>query len=179
VLATTRRKTAGRAGISSVSDGWKPDAETVRSTHRDREPSAIRPGWDDLRQTEGTGVTRAVKHRKGRRLVRVEVRATIGEPVKQSYPVHIERLNGVLRDRLGCLTRKTHAVAKGIARWGALFRLTRFAHNWLRSHVALRLPLPQAVNGRRDDQRTPAMAIGLTDHAWTWTAFIMTTGKAH
>jgi hypothetical protein len=40
------------------------------------------------------------------------VRATIGEPVEQPYPVDIERLNGVLRDRLRCLTRKAHAFAK-------------------------------------------------------------------
>ena len=37
-------------------------------------------------------------------------------------PVHIERLNGVLRDRLACLTRKTlDAFAKSTSRWGALF----------------------------------------------------------
>jgi hypothetical protein len=125
-----------------------------------------------------------VKHRKGRRLVRVEVRATIGEPVDQPYPVHIERFNGVLRDRLGCLTRKTHAFAKEVARWDALFSLTLFAHNGVpasgsRPHSALRLPLPQPVIGRRYDQRTPAMAIGLTDHAWTWREFLMTRDKAH
>jgi hypothetical protein len=26
---------------------------------------------------------------------------------------------------------------------------------------------------------SPAMAIGLTDHAWTWTEFLMTKDKAH
>jgi len=34
--------------------------------------------------------------------------------------VHIERLNGTLRDRLGALTRKTHAFAKRDATWDAL-----------------------------------------------------------
>jgi hypothetical protein len=132
-----------------------------------------------LRPTEGIRLTQAVKHRKGRRLVRVEVRATIGESVEQPYPVYIERFNGVLRDRLGCLTRKTHAFAKDIARWDALFSLTLFAHNWIRPHIALRLHLPQPVKGRRYDQRTPAMAIGLTDHAWTWCELMMTRDKAH
>lgn len=179
VVATTRQRTAGRVGIPYVWDGWKPYAETVRTTYRDREPSGIRPGWDYLRPTEGVRLTQAVKHRKGRRLIRVEVRATIGESVEQPYPVHIERFNGVLRDRLGCLTRKTHAFVKEIALWDALFSLTLFEPNWIRSHIALRLPVPQLVDSRRYDQRTPAIAIGLTDHAWTWTEFIMTRVKAH
>jgi hypothetical protein len=112
-----------------------------------------------LRPTEGIRLTKAVKHRKGRRLVRVEVRATIGDTVDQPYPVHIERFNGVLRDRLGCLTRKTHAFAKEIALWDALFRLTLFEHNWLRPHVALRMPLLPPVNGRRYVRRTPVASL--------------------
>jgi hypothetical protein len=151
-----------------VSDGWKPYEKTIRTTYREREPSGIRPGWDILRPTEGLRLTQAVKHRKGRRLVRVEVRATSGDPVAQPYPVHSERFNGVLRNQLGCLTRKTHAFAKETALWEALFSLTLFAHNWLRPHLALRLRLPQPVNGRRYDQRTPATSLGLTDHLWTW-----------
>jgi hypothetical protein len=120
-----------------------------------------------------------VKHRKGRWLVRVEVRATIGEPVAQPYPVHIQRFNGVLRDRLGCLTRKTHAFAKEIALRGALFRLILIEHNWLRPYIALRLPLPRPVDGRRHDRRTPAMAIGLADHTGTRTGFLMRRNQAH
>jgi IS1 family transposase len=178
VVATTRQRTAAQVGIPYVSDGWEPYAETIRTTYRDREPSGIRPGWDILRPTEGIRLTQAVKHRKGKRLSRVEVRATIGEPVDQPYPVHIERFNGVLRDRLGCLTRKTHAFAKEAVLWDALFGLTLFAHNWLRPHIALRLRLLQPVNGRHYDQQTPAMATGLTDHTWTWTEFLMMRDKA-
>jgi hypothetical protein len=179
VVATTRQRTAGQVGVPYVSDGWKPYAETVRTTYRDREPSGIRPGWNILRPTEGIRLTQAVKHRKGRRLIRIEARATIGELVEQPYPVHIERLNGVLRDRLGCLTRKTHAFAKEASLWDALFSLTLFERNWVRPHIALRLRLPEPVNGRRYDQRTPAMAIGLTDHAWTWTEVMMTRGNTN
>jgi hypothetical protein len=179
VVAATRQRTAGQVGIPYVSDGWKPHEETIRTTCRDREPSGIRPRWDNLRPTAGIRLTQAVKHRKGRRLVRVDVRTTIGEPVEQPYPVHIERFNGVLRDRLGSLTRKTHAFAKEAVLWDALFGLMLFVHNWLRPHIALRLRLPQPVNGRRYDQRTPAMATDLPDHIWTWTEFLMTRDKAH
>lgn len=179
VVAATRQRTAGQVGIPYVSDGWKPYEETIRTTYRDREPSGIRPGWDILRPTEGIRLTQAVKHCQGRQLIRVEVRATIGEPVEQPYPVHIERLNGVLRDRLGCLTRKTHAFAKQAELWDALFSLTLFEHNWIRPHIALRLRLLQPMKGHRYDQRTPAIAIGLTDHSWTWRELLMMRGKAH
>jgi hypothetical protein len=55
-----------------------------------------------LRPTEGIRLTQAVKHRKGRRRPeRVALRATIGDPIDQSYPVPIARFNGLLRDRLG------------------------------------------------------------------------------
>ena len=95
-------------------------------------------------------------------------------------PVHIERLNGVLRDRLACLTRKTHAFAKTAQTWDALFGLAIFEHNWLRAHPAL--SRPSTVPGRCYDRRTPAIAIGLTDHRWSWREFLTTKtkiGRAH
>jgi hypothetical protein len=179
VVATTRRRTTGQVGIPYVCNGWRPYEATVRTTYRDREPSGIRPGWGYQRPTKGIRLTQAVKHRKRRRLIRVEVRATLGEPVEQPDPAHVERFNGVLRDRLGCLTWKTHAFAKEVALWDALLSLTFFERHWLRPHIALRVRLPQPVNGRRYDQRTPAMALGLTDHAWTWTEFMVARGKTH
>jgi len=56
--------------------------------------------------------------------------------------------------------------------WDALFSLALFEHNWLRSHVALRLPVPEAHAGRRYERRSPAMALGLTDHVWSWDEFL-------
>ncbi len=87
-------------------------------------------------------------------------------------PVHTERLNGVLRDRLACLTRKTHAFAKTTQTWDALFGLRIFEHDWLRPHPALSRPSTEP--GRCYDQHTPAMAIGLTDHRWSWREFLTT-----
>jgi hypothetical protein len=55
-----------------------------------------------LRVPEGASLTQTIKHRDEHgRLLNVEIRATIGATgVEQPVPVHIERLNGVLRDRL-------------------------------------------------------------------------------
>jgi hypothetical protein len=38
----------------------------------------------------------------------------------------------VLRDRLACLTRKTHAFAKRELTWDAAVALCLFEHNWMR-----------------------------------------------
>ena len=67
----------------------------------------------------------------------------------RSYAVHLERLNGVLRDRLTCLTRTAHGFAKAVDAWNALLTLALFEHNWLRPHLALRVPLPKSQDGCR------------------------------
>jgi hypothetical protein len=153
-------------------DGWEPYATTIKEIYRDAEPARVNPNWKILKPTEGIALTQAVKHRKGRRLERVEVRAVFGEVANLPYAVHLERLNGTLRDRLNFLTRKSHGFAKEVATWDALFSLALFEHNWLRSHVALRVPLPAPHQGRRYDQRSPAMALALSDHIWSWKAFL-------
>lgn len=104
--------------------------------------------------------------------MRVEVRVVIGEAVACPYTVHQERVNGSLRDRLACLTRKTHAFAKREETWDALVGLALFEHNWLRPHPALRERLESEASGRHYRRRTPAMAIGLTDHVWEWEEFL-------
>ena len=102
----------------------------------------------------------------------MEIRATLGTRMKPAGAVHVERLNGVLRDRLAALTRKTHAFAKRDATFDALVGLQLFDHNFQRPHRALRLP---AVDGRhRYQQRSPAMAVGITDHRWSFHELLTT-----
>jgi hypothetical protein len=171
VVRATRERTAGRAGVPWLSDGWAAYPEAVDGIYRDPVPAGP-PGWAILEPVPGVALTQAIKRRTGRRLERVEVRATIGEPAAQPHDVHVERLNGVLRDRLACLTRKTHAFAKEERTWDAALGLALFEHNWLRPHPALRTPLPDPVGARRYARRTPAQAIGLADRAWRWIDFL-------
>ncbi len=104
--------------------------------------------------------------------MRVEVRCRFGESPECPYTVCVERLNGVLRDRLACLTRKTHAFAKKELTWDAAVALCLFEHNWMRPLRALREREPDPSTGRRYRQRSPAMVLGLTDHLWSWTEFL-------
>jgi IS1 family transposase len=179
VVQTTRVRTAEQAGIAWISDGWEPYAETIAEAYCDPVPvSTGGRAWTVLHRTPGVRLTQVVKHRRGRRLDHVEVRATFGAPVEQPHTVHVERLNGVLRDRLACLTRKTHAFAKAAGTWDAAVRLVLFEHNWLRPHPALRQPLPAPIGQRRYLRRTPAMLLGLADRPWSWLAFL-TTALSH
>jgi len=171
VVRETRARTAGGAGVGWLSDGWAPYAEAIDRLYRDPVPAGP-PRWAILEPAPGAALTQAIKRREGRRLERVEVRATIGAAAAQPHDVHIERLNGVLRERLACRTRQTHAFAKADATRDAALGLALCEHNWLRPHPALRTPLPEPVGGRRYARRTPAQAIGLANHPWSWAEFL-------
>ena len=67
---------------------------------------------------------------------------------------------------------QTHAFAKKVETWDVRVILCLFEHNWLRPHRALREPREDLSDGRRYRQQTPAMAVGLTDHIWTWEEFL-------
>src|SRR6266568_3570764 len=119
-------------------------------------------------------LTQTIKHRNEHgKLLSIEIRAAIGEVIPEPATVHIERVNGALRDRLNALTRKTHAFAKRDATWDALVSLQLFEHNWIRPHRALRLL--RSTEPRRYLPHTPAMALGLTAHPWSWISFLTTS----
>jgi IS1 family transposase len=180
VVQTTRARTAAAAGVLWISDGWEPYAATIADIYTDPAPAGIGGrDWRILVPTPGVRLTQAVKHRHGRRLARIEVRATIGPVADQPHTVHIERFHGVLRDRIGCLTRKTHAFAKETHTWDAAVRLAIFERNWLRPHIALRRPRVVPEQRRRYDRRTPAMALGLTDHPWSFVEFLTRPAISH
>ena len=173
VVAQTRARTVNRVGVPRVSDERDAYRQALRRVYRGPVRTGRR-GCPPLRPTPATGLVQAVKQRRGRRLVRVAVRVVPGDPVGGPYTVHVERLNGVLRDRLACLTRKTHAFAKTDRTWDAAVTLALFEHNGLRAHTALRqrLPEPSALGARRYQPRSPAMAIRLADPIWTWEEFL-------
>jgi hypothetical protein len=158
--------------LSWFSDGWhgyrsilvRAYRQPVRTGKRGR-PAFVVP--------ETLTLTQTVKHRDEHgHLVSVEIRAALGGGMEPAGTVHVERLNGALRDRLNALTRKTHAFAKRDATFDALVGLQLFDHNFHRPHRALRLPGGQGVH--RYQQRSPAMALGLTDHLWSFQTLLTT-----
>jgi hypothetical protein len=61
---------------------------------------------------------------------------------------------------------------KRVRTWDAAVWMCLFEHNWITPHVALREEAPELPRGQRYRRRTPAMAVGLTDHPWTWATFL-------
>ncbi len=79
---------------------------------------------------------------------------------------YIERLNATFRSCLAPLVRRGRAIARTETWLTAGMWLVGCAYNFCWCHDSLRLTAP-AGSGRRWQERTPAMAAGLTDHPWT------------
>jgi hypothetical protein len=171
VVSLTRERTTGRRGIRWISDGLQAYRDLIRWTYRDPVRGAGR-GQPRMVRTPGVGLTQIVKHRVGARVVRVTYRHCFGERSPDPHTVRVERLNGCVRDRLNCVTRKTHGFAKRVGTWNALVGLALFEHNWLRPHPSLREAASDLPKGRRYRRRTPAMVMGLIDHPLSWTEFL-------
>ena len=164
-VTTTVERTHQRE-LHWFSDGWHGYQSILVRAYRQRVLTGKRgrPPWV---VPSTVTLTQTVKHRDEHgRLLSVEIRAALGADVEPVGTVHVERLNGALRDRLNALTRQTHAFAKRDATWDALVGLQLYDHNFHRAHRALRLPLEDGVH--RYHQRSPAMALGLTDHLWSF-----------
>ena len=168
-VAQARARTGGRP-FAWCGEGWREYRPVPTRAYR-RVVRDGRPGRPPRRVPDDLALTQRIKHCDPHgRLLSIEVKATIGTLVAPPGTVRVERLNGVLRDRLNALTRKTHAFAKTANTWDALLGLAIFEHNWLRPHPALRRPIvgPARSQDRRFERRTPAMALGLAERPWTW-----------
>jgi hypothetical protein len=171
VIASTRERTKAHLGCAWVSDGNPIYAQQIQKVYRDPRPTG-KPGRAPLVLRQDVALTQGIKQREHGRVIGLTVRAVLGEAACCAVCVCEERLNGVLRDRLNCLTRKTHAFAKQTGTWDAAVGLSLFEHNWLKPHKALRQPQEGSSQGRQYQRRTPAMAVSLTDHIWTWEEFL-------
>jgi transposase-like protein len=125
-----------------------------------------------------------VKRRERKHVVQTIRRVVIGQPRAlvqrlltcglsgRIQTAFIERVNLTLRQGVSLLARRTWSLAQSethllrhVQWWQAYYHLVR-------PHQSLALPLPGLTHRFR--QRTPAMALGLTDHVWTVGEFLRT-----
>lgn len=91
-------------------------------------------------------------------------RSNGGQLINTAY---IERLNATFRQRISSLTRRSRQAASQQATLHASMYLVGTVYNFCVAHYSLRLPIWLSERRKHWVQRTPAMAIGLTDHIWT------------
>jgi hypothetical protein len=82
------------------------------------------------------------------------------------HTAYIERLNATFRSALAPLVRRGRAIAHKVDTLTAGMYLVGCAYNFCWVHDSLRVRAPVG-SGRKWQERTPAMAAGLTDHPWT------------
>ena len=101
-------------------------------------------------------VTRFVLHGT-RRAVKAAIKATgAGKKIATAY---IERLHATMRSQTARMVRRTRAGSMLADLLEKQLFLWRDVYNWVRVHGSL-------------GERTPAMAAGLTDHAWTVAEYV-------
>jgi transposase-like protein len=130
-----------------------------------------------LELPDGFLLGQLVKQHRGRRLVGVTRRAVVGtiERIEARlaatgtgsvlHTAYIERLNSTFRCSWAHLARRSRSLADQEASLIAGMYLVGAAYNFCRPHASLRVET--ACGRRRWRERTPAMAAGLTDHAWS------------
>jgi hypothetical protein len=132
---------------------------------RGRPPTLPQPGkdWKYLQ---------VIKIREGSKLVDVIPKVIYGDPkeVKDmlgEHTAYVERTHLTSRQMNGRVVRKTLSFSKELRFLEAASALEDALYNFTRPVRTLHLKLEEPVKCTYWQQRTPAMAAGLTDHIWT------------
>ena len=174
ILMKQRKRNTSEEGPPALStDGKGAYREALLETWgkvpeyngRGRPPTALQPGEDWL-------YLQVIKERSGSRLVSVKTKYIYGDPDKVKvvlgeHTAYIERTNLTTRQMNGRLVRKTLSFSKDLHMLEAASALEDALYNFTRPVRTLHVELEEPTEKARWQQRTPAMAAGLTDHIWT------------
>src|SRR5215471_448363 len=138
-----------------------------------RGPGRPRPPSRQVLDPEGCDA-QVDKRREQGRVVEVRRRIIFGTPEiiteilgsQQINTSYVERDNLTSRQSHGRLVRTTRSHSKKAYYLQQHLDLEDAVFNCVPPHLSLRVALPQPINSRKWQQRTPAMAAGLTDHMW-------------
>jgi len=176
-LATRIRACARSTTVLVCVDGLSSYVGAIKRAFSERVRTG-KPGRPPRVCPPGLLLAQVVKTSLKRRVVDVSRRIVLGCPEAvaqvlttasggqhQINTAYIERLNATFRACLAPLARRTRALAHQEAVLTAGMFLVGTAYNFVRLHESLRLPT--SGPGPQWQERTPAMAAGLTDHPWT------------
>lgn len=179
-LAKFKGKTDGRPPLFT-SDKLPAYVEALIANYSTPEPPPVKRGRGRPRKEPRRVLdphlcyAQVDKHREHGRLVEVRRRIIFGaseviakilghQHINTSY---VERDNLTSRQSNGRLVRKTLSHSKKDYYLQRHLDLEDAVFNFARPHRSLRVALPEPIQSRKWEQRTPAMAAGLTDHVWT------------
>ncbi len=168
------RACAASLAVLVCVDGLASYVRAVREVFRQPVHTGRR-GRPQLVRPAGLLLAQVVKHTRQRHLVAVTRRVVIGTlPAVQRVlaatatgtqinTAYIERLNATFRACLAPLARRSRCVLHRPALLTAAMYLVGMAYNFCWPHESVRV---RTLTGP-GQQRTPAMAAGLTDHCWS------------
>lgn len=159
-----------------VSDGLDAYGEALKNRHcileiYPRTGKRGRPRRPKLVACPELRYGQVVKKRdERRRVIGVFKQSVYGDiPLQTISTVYVERHNLNLRHENRRLTRKTIAFSKKVEGLKAQMCVYQSYFNFVRPHRGLKVCIPAHDNGfRKWQQRTPAIAAGLTDHIWSF-----------
>jgi transposase-like protein/IS1 family transposase len=170
LFAQVRQWSKHISAILVCVDGWPAYPHSIERAFRSKIKRTVGRGRCSLEQWPELVIGQVIKHQHKHRVVDVQRRLLRGDPHQAQEllqetagctmlnTAYIERLNGTMRERLASLTRKCrHAahrletVHQGMYLLGVTYNLC-WAHQQLSTH---------------DQQISPAMASGLTNHLWS------------
>jgi IS1 family transposase len=180
LIRQVRARTAGRTDVLITSDEHAPYETAIRAVYgverpRPRRPGPGRPPKPAKAPPEDLCYATVRKRReKGRvvEVVRTVVlgtwallrsfldRSTVSTTINTSF---VERHNGTDRHQNSRKRRKTYGFSKAMGLHRAASYFVGYSYNFCWCVRTLRIP----GEAGRWRQRTPAMAAGLTDHAWS------------
>jgi transposase-like protein len=179
ILAMVRmaRAAARSQAVLVCVDGLASYVTAFTRVFRDPERTGRR-GRPRLVPTAGLLLGQVIKRRAGRCLTGVTRRAVRGTEAAIAAVLaatgtgtgintaYIERLNATFRGALNPLVRRGRAIARDAGPLTAGMYLVGCAYNFCWPHDSLRVAAGPGQQ-RKWQERTPAMAAGLTDHCWT------------
>jgi transposase-like protein len=159
-----------------VTDGLAAYGTALRRVCRDK-VERIGRGRRRLQTWAGLCYAQVIKRYEARRVVAVERRVKYGDAGQVEVLRHkahaesvlntafVERLNATFRQRLTSLVRRTRALCRRNCTIEQGMWLLGTLYNFCTPHESLRVR--RELVPRRWQERTPAMAAGITDHLWS------------
>src|SRR5437764_9820090 len=163
------RRCAAPRPLLFCTDGLHTYIRAIRETFRDPMHTGT-DGRPRLRPWRNVLIAQVVKRYECRRVVETDRRIVDGTPTRVETlrrrsqgngvinTAYIERLNATFRERLAPLARRCRALARQTLTLHEGMFLVGTVYNFCTPHASL---------GQAGHATTPAMAAGITDHAWT------------